>query len=486
MFAPALFHRGFRKLAESSRKRFLAGDLKRDQLAVLRRELKTLGPVLGHDSGVSYQEFIRLHPVTDWSHWAPLVEKERQTGIPFVCPKVKRYQPTSGSTFQRKWIPYNNLFLRELNEALKVWMSDVYDTYPGVREGSHYWSLSWLPEELRKVQDNDDLKFLNPLLQILMRPVMAVPSSVQHAPTVRESTKLTLKHLLNRRDLAFISVWSPTFLLTLLKELETWRGELAQDKEMNSRTSGLLRSVRDLTELIPDLWPGLSLISAWESAESAPWAEEVKKLFPHVPFQGKGLFATEGVVTIPFQGHFPLAYQSHFYEFRRGGEIIPSWELRLGDEVSPVLTTASGLIRYELSDKLEVNEVMDGVPCLTFLGRSGGVDMVGEKMDRDLVRVYFEELRTSHPTLQPMTLMALESRDPGYVLVHQGQVSGEIEAPLMRIHHYKLARELGQLAPLKTLEVSDPHVFWRQLAKNRGMIEGDQKADLLVKVKEWK
>ena len=278
MFKPALFHRGFRKLSESSLKHFLEGDLLRDQLAVLRSELRTLAPVPGIDPGWSYEEFRRQRPVTAWDDWAPLVEEQRTTKRLSVCPKVQRFQPTSGSTFQRKWIPYNRAFLKELNRALKVWMSDVYDSHPGVMQGSHYWSLSGLPQELRREMDNDDLKFLNPALQLLLRPVMAVPSSVQNADTVQDSTLLTLGHLVNRRDLTFISVWSPTFLLSLLGELDRRREELASSPAVAKEASKMLSQGLELSSLVKKLWPKLALISAWDSAESSPWAKELRSL----------------------------------------------------------------------------------------------------------------------------------------------------------------------------------------------------------------
>jgi hypothetical protein len=59
----------------------------------------------------------------------------------------------------------------------------------------------------------------------------------------------------------------------------------------------------------------LALVSAWDTADAAPWAQQLKACFPQAAFEGKGLWATEGVVTIPIDGQYPLAYRSHVYEF---------------------------------------------------------------------------------------------------------------------------------------------------------------------------
>ena len=62
----------------------------------------------------------------------------------------------------------------------------------------------------------------------------------------------------------------------------------------------------------------LALISAWDTSSSASWAQQLQQVIqPMLAFQGKGLWATrEGVVTFPLTPvQYPLALQSHFYEF---------------------------------------------------------------------------------------------------------------------------------------------------------------------------
>jgi hypothetical protein len=489
-------HFAFKKMAQPRVRQFLNGELKTTQLQVLQRLIAhsaqtSWGQRQGLNERWSYSDFNRQLKLTSWIDWQAQVSQQRDSGEALIARNVRSYQPTSGSTFARKWIPYTKEFLAELNAALMVWMHDIYEQYPGTQQGRHYWSLSWLPQELRATTNNDDLKLLGRASELLLRPIMAVPPSVQAAPTVAESTLMTLTHLSACRELSLISVWSPTFMLSLLYEMEANREELARRTSRTCKeTARLLSSSADLHQLVRILWPKLCLISCWDSAESAIWADKLKSFFPHVPLQGKGLLATEGVVSFPFQGQQLLAYQSHFYEFLRQGEIIPSWELKTGDLVEPVLSTGSGFFRYHLPDKMQVTGLSAGIPCLTFLGRTGGVDMAGEKMDRELVRMYFKELAQLDHTVRPLTLMAVEEgqEGPGYVLVLDQEVQNSsinYEAPLMKIHHYSLARELKQLGPLRTIHVGGDPTFWKRLAMERKMIEGDQKADLLIKVNKW-
>ncbi|HAM4422406.1 TPA: GH3 auxin-responsive promoter family protein, partial [Escherichia coli] len=119
------------------------------------------------------------------------------------------------------------------------------------------------------------------------------------------------------RNLAMMSVWSPTFALQLLERLESMQQdvvEVLQSGKWGSRQASLKEvtaphSPESAQALIASsngeqidfkkLWPKLSLVSSWDTAGSKAWAEKLKEKLPNVQFEGKGLWATEGVVTIP-------------------------------------------------------------------------------------------------------------------------------------------------------------------------------------------
>ncbi len=127
-----------------------------------------------------------------------------------------------------------------------------------------------------------------------------------------------------------ISVWSPTFALQLLERLESlqqdvievlqsgsWGNRQASLKEVTAPRSSesaqaLITSSNGEQIDFKKLWPKLSLVSSWDTAGSKAWAEKLKEKLPSVQFEGKGLWATEGVVTIPYNDQYPLAYQKSF------------------------------------------------------------------------------------------------------------------------------------------------------------------------------
>jgi hypothetical protein len=215
------------------------------------------------------------------------------------------------------------------------------------------------------------------------------------------------------------------------------------------------------------LWPSLALVSAWDSSTSRRYAQELRQAFPHASFQGKGLWATEGVVTIPFQGGTPIAATSHAIELRclATGAILPPWRVQDGQEVQPLLTAANGLIRYALPDRCRVTGFMGTAPCLEFLGRMGGVDLVGEKLDAVLAQQVLEAVG-AELGCTPISLLALDGSGeevPHYCLLAapgpgapaEASVAARAEELLGAIHHYRLARELGQLGPVRAMVRAD-------------------------------
>jgi hypothetical protein len=217
----------------------------------------------------------------------------------------------------------------------------------------------------------------------------------------------------------------------------------------------------------------------------------LQALFPNAVLDGKGLLATEGAVTIPFGGSYPLAYQSHFFEFfdSTSQKIYYAWELKRGQIVQPILTTGTGLLRYRLNDEIQVVGFMGQCPCFVFLGRMDGVDLVGEKMDQRLSRQVLQRVADSF-AVKPLSLLAIPSSyseaAPRYLLLCEGTTGPEdhvasfLEQELTNSFHYKLAREVGQLAPAACIISRNAKQYYAYRAAARNMIAGNLKMEDLV------
>lgn len=484
-----------------------------DQLqAVQRQKLEKLLSLSGQ-SAVSYEVFKEKYPLTRYMNWKAQIDQMRQQGHNTLNQdKVIRYQPTSGSSDALKFIPYTKTFLGELDQAIAAWLSSMYQQYPKLTGTTHYWSVSWLPESQRKLLENanlnDDAALLSLSKRILSYFTQAVPADIALAKTAEDAMFATAVYLVKDENLGLISVWSPTFalqLLTLIQErqeeialvLETGKWYSSNLKHLQAPSSlkraRLIRSL-DFQQLHAwkTLWPKLCLVSSWDTASASAWAEKLRRLLPHVAFEGKGLWATEGVVTIPYHGHYPLAYTSHFYEFLHvdSDYVVPAWQLKEGDLVSPVITTGSGLCRYVIDDVLRVSGHFKNIPTFEFQGRRLTVDFVGEKLDQESAKQLLQYF--SDEECECICLIGCDQgteAEPYYALLcespfpNSAPSAAQVEAFLSRNFHYELARNLGQLAPARVICKTDAWAFYKSVAVANGMIEGNIKPEPLKKFK---
>lgn len=527
----------------------------REQLEQVQRDkLKRLlaacrQEVLPELSGVDrWESFVDRVPLSRYGDWRERLQKQRESEhAHLVRSPVLRYQPTSGSSDSLKLIPYTDAFLQELDNAISPWMSSLYRQHPALFKTSHYWSVSWLPESQRKNMTgniNDDSELLGGIKRFFASRTQAVPSAVAWAGSAEDALFATLAYLVADAELGSLSVWSPTFALQLLSSIVEHGDELScvlRTCDWGRRRKGMGRlrapsSPRQAMRLqqalslplvhVPALlWPRLALLSAWDTADAALPAQELQRLFPGVAFEGKGLWATEGVLSIPYDGLYPLAYQSHVYEFEQEGSsrVLAPWQLREGDVVSPVLSSGNGLLRYCLDDRVAVSGFWGNVPCLRFLGRRHGVDLVGEKISPDTARAVMTQVAIHISDdcwrMAPVILLAVQggvAQRSRYVAVFEsiallsGQagaaaslqssandvvavalgdrgvlhsaLSDALEVALSRHFHYELARNLGQLGPAIALVSSDGWSLYKRIAMADGMIEGNIKPEAVRRV----
>jgi len=491
-------------------------DIQRANLADIIEYLK---PYNKNISAVkNYEDFIARVPITHYSNWQTEIDEMRNnSNHPFrkVC---SRFEPSSGSTNAVKWIPYSKGFLTEINRAASAWLYDTFSQYPDVLKGKHYWSLSWVPPELRETHNSNDVELFPFWQRSFLSKIMAVPNEVKSAKTQEACWFASLAYIVSTNDLSLISIWSPTFLIQMVKDIYHYRDEIsnslkngkwsiftaelenikcpiaatqAQILKENFNISDFDTNHESKSNLVKKLWPQLALISCWDSSTAEVWISELKKIFPHVPLQGKGLWATEGVVTFPFRGKRLLSIRSHFFEFRclDTQKILVPWQLKQDMYVQPIITSRNGLLRYELPDKMKVSGFIERTPCLNFINRINSIDLVGEKIDFDTAQSIIQDINQQFG-VRGLCLIAEKSSlpKPKYKLLLEGEmISNElmretiedyIESKLCNHYHYKLSRSLGQLGPCEVLEVKDSLQVLKKFQKSS--IGGSNKIEPIV------
>ena len=444
----------------------------------------------------NYQEFSKQIPISTWSDYQNhFLSKSRETYLKTQI--VQRFEPTSGSTFERKWIPMTEAYISELNRAASAWMFDLYAQFPQIKKGFHYWSLSWLPMELRADLKNDDSDLFPWWKKLLISKTFLSHSKLAYVSNEEAWRLGTIVYLISNPNLKFISVWSPTFLISLKEYLDkecelifevlksqTWMQYSDDLKDVPYPKLDVdFKSAEDLKQ---NAFKNLELISCWTSGSSQIFIPHLQSLFPQSKIQGKGLWATEAVVTIPFVNKHPLCLRSHFYEFQdlRTLKIHLAHELKIGQQVLVIVSNSTGMLRYQLGDHLEVTGFIAQAPCFHFLGRPGTVDLVGEKLDLSFLRNILARFSVQNPEIRFYQMGFGRQPSLRYLIFVEASVastrlkdhiSDQLELNLQKFHHYRVARQLGQLHPAEAILISDI-----QLLKSKskvGAIQGQSKQE---------
>jgi hypothetical protein len=174
------------------------------------------GRKFGYANIKSIGQFQERVPIVAYDDLEPWIDRIGR-GSPGVLTTepVLFLEKTSGSSNAAKYIPYTKSLLREFRETIGAWMFDLFTARPRLQWGTHYWSINPLarheertPGGLR-VGIDDDTQYLASVARSALRRLLAVPPSVALAADMDECRRLTLDYLIRRRDLRFISVWSP-------------------------------------------------------------------------------------------------------------------------------------------------------------------------------------------------------------------------------------------------------------------------------------
>jgi len=479
-------------------------------LNLVRRNAQTrFGEAYGFAQIRSIADYQDRVPIASYEAFIPHIEAIAQGQARVLTEEpVTLFQPTSGSTVATKLIPWTAAAAGEFQNAISPWIASLYGRKPKLLNGTTYWSLSPPGTALRThgvlpvgfAHDADYLGFVGGKL---FSVVSSVPGEVAHCSSTQEFRTRTLVALLADEDLGLISIWSPTFLTSLLEHFLANQTEILERFSHSARSVRLKRRAEFLKSFISNsrgdvsfeqVWPELQVISCWTDGPSEVYAKNLRRLFPSVEIQGKGLVATEAFISLPFFDEMSpvLAVNSHFFEFQdpKSRKILLAHELVEGAEYCVIVTTGGGLYRYALGDRVLVTGFAGGAPCLRFLGREGNIsDLFGEKLSGTTVAEAVNRVLASQG-IQASFFLVAPADDAetglGYVLflaadviADAARLRNEFEVALEENFHYSHCRRLGQLSPARVFMIARQGkpaeaVFQARMAE-RGMKLGDIK-----------
>ncbi len=451
----------------------------------------------------SIDDFRAAVPISDYADFKKYIDAlaDGQPDVLFQDQAIA-FEVTSGTRGGSKLIPYSPHSLSDFQRAILPWIQSLVERYD-LTEGSCYWALSPVGRSPQITPGGiriglPDAAYLGNELAQFFRLPSAVPDWTGQLADLSKWRLSTLYHLVRSDDLAFVSVWSPTFLLLLIDALDSdfdalyallSDGGCIDGHQLPADTAASRRLIEYRRDHDPRiLWPTLRLVSCWMDAGSSVYAKQLQARLPQAVFQAKGLLSTEAVVSVPDERDRPLlAVDSGFFEFSHARGVCLGDELPGGECYELIVTTAGGLYRYRTGDLVRCEGYAGDVPVLRFIGRSGVTsDLVGEKLEEQFVQTCLDFL--------PGFCMLLPQREPTphYLLLIDGDqvlpledIACEVETRLRANVHYAYARGLGQLAELHLLMIDNGLQSYVQYMAERGMRLGDVKPPALSVDSGW-
>lgn len=470
------------RLASFSERRKLLASLGDPELA----QLKLLGQLqlklkrterikqFGWSSGSDYSDFVKKIPCVNYEDLELLIHKQMHGAVYTLSPdKVAFYERTSGSSGTAKFIPYTKSYLKVLNRLFLLWVDDLLNsplrfrsakTFLCVTPALHQGVLS--PSV--QIGSNTDVDYVAPWLGWVTERFLAVPLGLSQVRDAKVYRDLICLYLLAADDLEIISLWSPSFWFAMLDHwcenrerlithLQSGRYEAEERQWLFKALDGARSKLLDTKS--PDwaeVWPDIKLISCWNQAHAANGAMQLAKMFPKAFLQGKGLLATEAPVSLPLMQTKALVpfLTSVFIEGEdvEDQKIYPIWEWKLEHSYRIIVSVPNGFLRYRLGDVVKVSSFYRKAPLFEFMGRDAQLmDMVGEKL---LEAFAYSTLNSFGPLTGQMAFFPVQNAHSSYyvLLMDSEQPSlgaAALDEALMQSHHYRLARNLGQLRPLQ-------------------------------------
>ena len=492
----------------------------RDRILSLNQDSRFHGP-RGLRGGMSTADFRAAIGICTYEDFRAAIDEVRGGDhAAFLGPgnRLLMFALSSGTTDASKYIPITGPFLSDYRRGWQVWGIQALDARPASHVG-HFFQIA-----------SDFDKFRTPagvpcgnisgLVQSIQSPVVrtmySVPPSVMKITDPDAKYYTALRYGVADRNVAVAMTANPSTLVRLAEIVQERSEELIRDlhdgtlavrdeipsalwsrygrsfaRRRRRRARQLEAAAKRGGGLRPaDFWPRLETLAVWTGGSCAAYLGPLRRVFPGIAIRDHGLSASEGRMTIPVADETPsgvLDVLSHYFEFIPEAEIesstptvLEAHELVVGQNYFILMTTPSGLLRYDIHDVVRCTghhgTPGEGAPMLEFLHKGAYIaSITGEKVtESQVVRVVAEALGASTQTVLNFTLCPEWGDPPGYRLLFEESVAaafGEavvdgIDRRLKDVNEeYQEKRDTGRLAAIRPLPL--PAGTWRKFMADR-------------------
>lgn len=398
------------------------------------------------------QDFKRQVPIVGYEYLAPYIDEVAAGRWDALFPadeKVLAFSCTTGTTGKPKLNPVTKTWLREFLYSWEIWGVKAICEHAEMI-GTKVLQLCG-PGELGRTKSGHSIGMVSSIAAKYQTPIYrsfyAVPTGLADISDSDSKYYTTLRVAI-ASQVGFVIGITPNNLIRLARIGDEYRSQLIRDlydgtlstefevpdrlRQQVSRIVQVKRPerARFLEKIIEetgtlhpkDYWP-VSLTSCWLGGTVGYQSGELSRYYGSAPSRDLGLVSTEGRHTIPLEDGKPegvLSVEGTFYEFApvsttgvAEGETRQCHELDVGQEYSLIMTTSSGLYRYEIGDMVRCTGYIGQAPILEFLQKSGQCsDMEGEKLSGSQI-AHAVEVASKELSLVVDTFTAVPVRSNG-------------------------------------------------------------------------
>ena len=226
------------------------------------------------------------------------------------------------------------------------------------------------------------------------------------------------------------------------------------------------------------LWPDLRAVMTWLGAGCAGAAAQVRALLPaHARAIDAGYVASEvrGTVVVDAERNLALPLLEHvFFEFApvdawdsgdRATLLLP--EIEEGQSYYVLVTTAGGLVRYDMHDVVRVTGRIGRTPTLAFVRKGSGVtSLTGEKLTEEQVNLAVTAVAARAALNVPFHVVVADADSNRYIAyvearapaAHCDTLASALDAELAALNiEYASKRSSGRLRPLLLVLLDPAH-----------------------------
>lgn len=454
----------FRRKLMRGRERFLSSvhaSCRELQHATLQRLLHlNAGSQFSRDyglkPGLTVEEFRSRIPVSDYTLVEPYIERMK-TGdhgaLLGAGNRLLMYAVTSGTTAQSKLIPVTRQFVEDYRRSWQTWGAGCHFDHEDLQllfmvqvASSHQRFLT---------QDGTPCGNISGLVaamqKFMVRALYTIPQEVAHLQDPAAKKDAVARFALSDPWVGMLITANPSTVLqmaeyananaeSLIRDIHDGtasRIRHPQDRQLLARRIKRRRRRAQALEKIVEThgaldlsacWPHLTCLGVWSGGSAGAYIPQLRQIFGDVPVRDHGLHASEGRMTLPIADNTPsgiLEVETHFFEFipvedseSDDPAVLEAHELQEGREYLILLTTSSGLYRYNIRDVVRCTGFYGATPLLEFRHKGAHISSItGEKIAEsqvvEAIRSTCEELNIG---VQQYTLTPRWGEPPGYTL----------------------------------------------------------------------